>query len=63
LQIGVSRYELYRLGGIVASGCNSGRLGGGIVDFEHVQAAAHLLGGGILGSNSCKAFRFVLLLA
>jgi hypothetical protein len=47
----------------VASGRDSGRLGGGIVDFERVRAAARLLGGGILGSNNCKAFRFLLLLA
>jgi hypothetical protein len=40
----------------MASGHDSGRLGKGIVDFERVQAAARLLGGGILGSNSCKAF-------
>jgi hypothetical protein len=34
---------------------------GGLVDFERVQAAARLLGGGILGSNGCKAFRLLLL--
>ena len=61
-------------GGIVAPGRDSGGLGGeivasgrglegGIVDFECVRAAARLLGGGILGSNDYKAFRFVLLLA
>jgi len=50
-------------GGIVVSRRDSGGLGGGIVDFECVRAAARLLGGGTLGSNGCKAFRFALLLA
>jgi hypothetical protein len=73
-RIGVSGRDSGRLGGIVTSGRDSGGLrggfgrdsgglGGGIVDFERVWAAACLLGGGILGSNGCKAFRFALLLA
>jgi hypothetical protein len=70
-RIRVSKHDSGRLGrGIVASRHDSGasrhdlsRLGEGIVNFEYVQAAARLLEGGILGSNSCKAFCFVLLLA
>jgi hypothetical protein len=50
-------------GGIVASRRDSGGLGGGFIDFECIRAAAHLLGGGTLGSNDYKAFRFPLLLA
>jgi hypothetical protein len=76
--IGVSRRDSGGLGGgIVAFGRDSGGLGrgivasrrdssgarGGIEGFRRVQAAARLLGGGILGSNGCKAFRLVLLLA
>jgi hypothetical protein len=65
-----------RLGGILASGRDVGGLGGGIVAFRRdsskagegiegfgrVHAVARFLRG-TLGSNCCKAFRFVLLLA
>jgi hypothetical protein len=49
-------------GGIVASGRDSNGAGGGIKGFGRVHAVARFLGG-TLGSNCCKAFRFVLLLA
>ena len=49
-------------GGIVAFGHDSSRAGAGIEDFGRVHAVARFLGG-TLGCNSCKAFRFVLLLA
>jgi hypothetical protein len=49
-------------GGIVASGRDLSRAGGGIEGFGRVHAVARFLGG-TLGSNCCKAFRLVLLLA
>lgn len=49
-------------GGIVAFGRDSIEAGGGIEGFGRVYAVARFLGG-TLGSNCCKAFRFVLLLA
>ena len=49
-------------GGIVASGRDSSGAGGGIEGFGRVYAVARFLRG-TLGSNCCKAFRFVLLLA
>jgi hypothetical protein len=75
-QIGVSGRDLGGLGGIVASGRDSGGLGGGIVasrrdsggagggieGFGRVYSVARFLGG-TLGSNCCKAFRLVLYLS
>jgi hypothetical protein len=49
-------------GGIVAFGRDSSGAGGGIEGFGCVYAVARFLGE-TLGSNCCKAFRFVLLLA
>jgi hypothetical protein len=57
-----SRRDLGGLGGIVASGRDSSGAGGGIEGFGRVHAVARFLGG-TLGSNCCKAFRFVLLLS
>ena len=54
--------DLGGLGGIVASRRDSSGAGGGIEGFGCVYAVARFLGG-TLGSNCCKAFRFVLLLA
>src|SRR5271167_1789179 len=48
--------------GIVASGRDSTRAGGSIEGFGRVHAVARFLRG-TLGSNCCKAFRFVSLLA
>jgi hypothetical protein len=48
--------------GIVVSGRDSSGAGGGIEGFGRVHAVARFLGG-TLGSNCCKAFRFVLLFA
>ena len=70
-RIGVSRRDSGGLGGgIIVSRRDSGGLrrgnngsrrglGGGIEGFGRVVAIARLLGG-ILGSNCCKAFRFLL---
>jgi hypothetical protein len=58
-----SRRDLGGLGGgIVASRRDSNGAGGGIEGFGRVHAVARFLGG-TLGSNCCKALRFVLLLA
>jgi hypothetical protein len=54
------RRDSSRLGGeIVASGRDSNGAGRGMEGFGRVHAIARFLG----GSNCCKAFRFVLLLA
>jgi hypothetical protein len=57
-----SRRGLGGLGWIVASGRDSTGAGGSIEGFGRVHAVARFLGG-TLGSNCCKAFRFVSLLA
>jgi hypothetical protein len=57
-----SRRDSGGLGGIVVSRRDLGGLGGGIEGFGRVHAVARFLGG-TLGSNCCKAFRFVSLLA